>query len=60
MPSLIQKLGQEDYDKRLRAARARAGWELGDPSWANVIIHAFEFPTGDAQMLREEKARYDD
>jgi hypothetical protein len=31
---------------RLAAARAVAGYELGDPSWADVIIGAYQDPAG--------------
>lgn len=44
-----------DYEKRVAAARARAEWEIGDASWANVIIEAFLEPDLDAVRLREEK-----
>jgi hypothetical protein len=45
----------EDYDRRMAAAKARAGWELGDPSWAGVIIGAFLYPLEDAEALEVEQ-----
>lgn len=42
-----------DHEDRLRQARSRAAWELGDPSWANVIIDAYRDPELDARLLRE-------
>lgn len=45
-----------DFDKRMTQARARAQWELGDPSWASVILGAFLNPDEDADRLRHEKS----
>jgi hypothetical protein len=33
-----------DHEARMAAARARAEWELGDPSWADVILGAYWNP----------------
>ena len=44
-----------DFDERMRQARARAQWEIGDPGWASKIIGAFLYPDADAQQLRIEK-----
>jgi hypothetical protein len=30
-----------DFEERLRVARRRARWEIGDPSWADIILNAF-------------------
>ncbi|WP_067201231.1 hypothetical protein [Microbacterium sp. XT11] len=39
----------------LAAARRLAGWELGDPSWANAIISAYLNPeTAHARMDEDE------
>lgn len=43
------------YQDRMRAARRRAQWELGDPDWAEVIVGAFLCPEGDAAALEDEK-----
>jgi hypothetical protein len=43
----------EDHGARLTTARARAGWELGDPAWADVIIAAYLHPEEDAAALAE-------
>lgn len=44
-----------DYEQRMAAARARAQWELGDPSWAGVILGAFLYPEADQDNLRRER-----
>lgn len=44
----------EDYEKRMKAARARAEWELGDSSWAGLIVGAFLWPEGDSAALERE------
>lgn len=44
----------EDYEQRMTAAKARATWELGDPSWAGVIIGAFLYPEDDVAALEAE------
>ena len=43
-----------DYDERKAQAEKRAQWELGDPSWASVILAAFLFPEEDAASLYDE------
>jgi hypothetical protein len=40
----------EDHGHRIAAARDVAQWEIGDPSWANTIIAAYENPQ-DAWVL---------
>lgn len=45
-----------DHETRMTAARARAAWELGDPSWADVIVEAYLRPAEDARSLAEEQA----
>lgn len=45
-----------EHDARLAAARARAGYELGDPSWADLIVAAYLDPTADAAALARELA----
>lgn len=44
-----------DYEERMRQARARAQWEIGDPSWAGIILGAFMYPDADAVNLATEK-----
>jgi hypothetical protein len=44
----------EDYDERMEAARERAEWELGDRSWASVIVGAFLYPKADNDNLKRE------
>lgn len=46
-----------DFDKRMAQARARAQWELGDPSWADLILRAFLYPEEDAVLLREDRSK---
>ena len=41
-------------DERWAAARKRAQWELGDPSWAGVIVRAYLNPREDAASLEAE------
>lgn len=50
-------LGSEDYERRMRQARRRAEWELGDASWAGVIIGAVLYPDADSDSLRAEQAQ---
>ena len=45
---------RDDHDIGLAAARARAGWELGDPSWADTLIAAYRDPHTDAARLRDQ------
>lgn len=45
----------EDHEERMAAARARALWELGDPSWAGVIVTAYLHPEDDSRALAAEK-----
>lgn len=43
-----------EYQKRIRAARARAQWELGNSTHADVIIYAFLHPDEDTAALKED------
>lgn len=52
---LRHKIGDEEYEARMKAARERALWELGDETWAGVIVSAFLYPTEDSQALEMEK-----
>lgn len=45
-----------DYDHRMAAARRRAAYELGDPTWAGVILGAFLYPDADTAALAQEQA----
>lgn len=38
----------------LRAARRYAEWNLGDPSWANSILWAYQNPEETIRMIEEE------
>lgn len=44
-----------DFDARMAQARRRAEWELGDASWAGVIIGAFLYPADDREALEREQ-----
>lgn len=44
-----------EHEARMRQARARAQWELGDESWADVIIGAYLHPQEDAVRLAEDR-----
>lgn len=46
-----------DHEERMTVARARAQWELGDPSWAAVIVRAYPRPDEDRRFLTEEAAQ---
>lgn len=46
---------QPTEEERMRAARARAEWELGDPSWAGIIVGAYLHPEEDSRALAAEK-----
>ena len=42
----------------LAVARRKAGWELGDPSWADVILAAYLNPAdADEEMDMEDVPR---
>ncbi len=49
------QLTEEEYEAGLAQAKKRAEWELGDGSWAGIIIGAFLYPDHDAEGLRLEK-----
>jgi hypothetical protein len=55
MRNISKILSQEEIDERMKAAQARAVWELGDASWAGVIVGAFLYPEEDLTSLEEEK-----
>jgi len=42
-------------DEQYRAARAIAQWEIGDSSWADVIIGALKNPAATMEYLAEER-----
>jgi hypothetical protein len=44
-----------DHDKRMQAAEARAEWELGDRSWAGIILAAYWNLDEDTTALKEEQ-----
>lgn len=44
-----------DHEERMVQARKRALWDLGDPSWAIVIVRAYLDPEADAVYLKEEQ-----
>lgn len=44
-----------DHDRRMAQARRRAQWELGDQSWAGVIVAAYFDPDADADALAAEQ-----
>lgn len=49
------RMSEEEFDARMAQARRRAGWELGDESWAGVIVGAFMSPRYDRENLEEEQ-----
>lgn len=50
-----QDIRPPDAAKRLEAATERALWELGDGSWAQIIVDAYLWPDADAKRLAEER-----
>ena len=48
---------EKQHDKGLEQAKKRAEWELGDRSWAGIIIGAYLYPEQDAEMLEKEKEK---
>ena len=46
-----------DHEERMHQARERATWELGDPSWAMVIVRAYLDPDADRSLLAWERER---
>lgn len=52
-----QLAARADHEQRMAAARARATWELGDPSWAGVILGAYLYPDADAAALAAERTQ---
>lgn len=57
---MFEDIRPVDHDQRMKVARARAEWELGDPSWAGVIIGAYLYPEADQEALKAEKEFPDD
>jgi len=45
-----------DFERRMAAARVRAAWELGDPTWADVLVGAFLDPARDHQIVTQDTA----
>lgn len=44
-----------ENEEGLRVARAWAQWHIGDASYANDIIYAYENPSNALEMLKEDK-----
>ena len=55
MRDLRSLIREDEHEARMKAACARAQWELGDASWAYLIVGAYMYPTEDAQALAREK-----
>lgn len=53
---IIIEPGSGDWYRRFDQAKQRAEWELGDSSWAGVIIQAFLNPDDDEYGLKVEKS----
>lgn len=47
-------IGEDEHELRMDAARRRAERELGDASWAEVIVRAYLYPRSDTDSLREK------
>lgn len=52
MPHPVRDL--PDFEERMAAARRRAEYDLGDASWAGVILGAFMYPDADTANLKAE------
>jgi hypothetical protein len=39
-----EALGMHTHEHRLAVARRRSAWELGDPSWADLVLDAYLDP----------------
>ena len=46
---------ESQHEKGMRAARERAEWELGDASWAGILVGAYLYPDADIDALRREQ-----
>jgi hypothetical protein len=44
-----------DHDARLTQAEKAAGWWLGDPEWAGMLIGAYLNPQANAERLADEQ-----
>lgn len=44
------------HGRRMDQARARSAWELGDPSWADMIVEAYLDPERDSRELHQDMA----
>lgn len=49
-----------DHEARMAQARRRAEWELGDESWAGVILAAYFNPSEDAHALTADNGTEDE
>ncbi len=49
------RMSEDEYERRMIAARRRAQWELGYEEWADVIIGAFMDPHTDYVNLKKER-----
>lgn len=49
------RMSDTEHDRRMDAARARAEWELGDASWAGVILAAYLNPEANALLLEADR-----
>lgn len=54
MDDFTRDIRPPDHEERMMAARSRAQWELGDPSWAGVIVGAYLRPDADTKALVQE------
>lgn len=55
MKNIRELIGEDEYNIRMDAAREVSQWELGDPSWAGVILSAFLYPNESLENLAIEK-----
>lgn len=57
-PERIPARRLSEHERRMAVTRKLATWRLGDPSWADLLVGAYEDPSATERLLDEEKARY--
>lgn len=54
----MKEMDPIEYQNRIKAARLLAEWEIGDRSWADRILWAFNNPEAAIRFVNEEKEVY--
>lgn len=50
------RMTDDEHEQRMAVARRQAQWDLGDPSWAGVIVAAYLSPEVATTVLDEQGA----